>query len=94
MLDVYILGYKHSKLTEKQIKVRISGFTFADGPFKGEGGPASDILGKFCTQRDGGLTLQKKNGRVCKKTTRPFSEAGGGGGKIYGQNTAEQIKKI
>jgi hypothetical protein len=49
-------------------------------PLGEEKGPTSDSLGKVLHKpRRGNGLLQKINGRVCKKTTSPFPEAGGGG---------------
>jgi hypothetical protein len=48
-------------------------------PRKGERGPASDILGKFCTNPDGVMVSCKRKMAESAKTTRPFPEAGGGG---------------
>jgi hypothetical protein len=45
----------------------------------GEGGPASDILENILTNPDGVMVSCKRKMAEPAKTTRPFSETGGGG---------------
>ncbi len=74
-------------------KVRILGLLFVNVLFKREGGPASDILGKFCTNQDGERYLQKKNGRVCKKPPA-LSRRPGGGGRYMGRTQPSKLKLL
>jgi hypothetical protein len=69
------------------LKVRTSGLLFAKAPFKRDGGPASDILGSFAPTQTGSGLLAKS-----AKTTRPFSEAGGGGGGLWGERSPANLK--
>jgi hypothetical protein len=60
-------------------------------PLKGEGAQPQTSLESSAQTQTGEWSFAKEKMAESAKTTRPFSEAGGGG-RIYGQNSAKQSK--